>query len=207
MRVERTSNNYRKELKKKVLKVAMHEFFKKGIRAVKMDDIASILSISKRTLYEMYPNKEELLIEGICLYNEEKHNHMYECSTAPGSNVMDVLMEFYNMQLESVNEITPLFFADLQKYEKAKKFIDSNRQKQEEKAERFFQKGVKQGYFREGIDYQIITVAGLTSMQAVLHNEKIVNKGLKNIYHNIVGLFMRGLCTMKGLEILEERLK
>ena len=38
-------------------------FAEKGIRAVKMDDIARMLTISKRTLYEIYPNKEELLLE------------------------------------------------------------------------------------------------------------------------------------------------
>lgn len=63
MKRTRATTEYRKELKGKILEVALCEFKQKGIRAVKMDDIARMLTISKRTLYEIYPNKEELLLE------------------------------------------------------------------------------------------------------------------------------------------------
>ena len=65
----RKTNNptcYRQELKDKILTVAMKEFKQKGIRSVKMDDIANLLSISKRTMYEIYADKEHLLLEGVC---------------------------------------------------------------------------------------------------------------------------------------------
>ena len=45
--------SYRQQLREKILKISMEEFKSKGIRAVKMDDIAALLGISKRTLYEM----------------------------------------------------------------------------------------------------------------------------------------------------------
>ena len=56
---------YRQELKGRILKESIKEFKKNGIKQVKMDDIANNLSISKRTLYEIYPNKEVLLLEGL----------------------------------------------------------------------------------------------------------------------------------------------
>ena len=56
---------YREQLKDRILKTAMQEFLTNGIKQVKMDDIARKLGISKRTLYEIYGNKEELLFEGI----------------------------------------------------------------------------------------------------------------------------------------------
>lgn len=62
---------YRETLKGKILTAAMAAFTKKGIKAVKMDDIAAALSISKRTLYELYENKEDLLLEGIKRYNKK----------------------------------------------------------------------------------------------------------------------------------------
>lgn len=43
---------YRRELRNRILSVSMDEFHAHGVRAVKMDDIACKLSISKRTLYE-----------------------------------------------------------------------------------------------------------------------------------------------------------
>ena len=56
---------YRRGLKGKILETAMVMFAKNGIKAVRMDDIASSLNISKRTLYEIFENKEVLLFEGI----------------------------------------------------------------------------------------------------------------------------------------------
>lgn len=38
-------------------------FYQHGIRKVKMDDIAKRLRISKRTVYEIYADKEDLLLE------------------------------------------------------------------------------------------------------------------------------------------------
>lgn len=51
MRKNNSQNSYRQELRERILATAMNEFYTKGIKAVKMDDIAKRLSISKRTLY------------------------------------------------------------------------------------------------------------------------------------------------------------
>lgn len=45
----------RQLLKEKICLTALRLFHKRGIRQVKMDDIATTLSVSKRTLYEIYP--------------------------------------------------------------------------------------------------------------------------------------------------------
>ena len=50
MKTANRLTEYRKELKGRILEVAVDEFLKSGIRAVKMDDIARLLGISKRTL-------------------------------------------------------------------------------------------------------------------------------------------------------------
>ena len=49
---------HRESLHDRILDVAMSLFLEHGIRAVRMDDIANHLSISKRTLYEVFSNKE-----------------------------------------------------------------------------------------------------------------------------------------------------
>ena len=45
---------YKKALKGRIMETAMKAFAERGVKAVKMDDIAQMLSISKRTLYEIY---------------------------------------------------------------------------------------------------------------------------------------------------------
>ena len=61
---------YRENLRNKILNTAMTLFKQRGIKAVRMDDIATEMGISKRTLYEIYSNKEDLLYE--CVKNDGK---------------------------------------------------------------------------------------------------------------------------------------
>ena len=69
-----TPTEYREQLRGRILETAMKEFCARGIKQVKMDDIARKLGISKRTLYEIYANKETLLFEGV-KQREEAYDH------------------------------------------------------------------------------------------------------------------------------------
>ena len=57
-------NQYRQELKDRIISYAMPEFYKRGVKAVKMDEISQGLHVSKRTVYEIFGDKEELLLAG-----------------------------------------------------------------------------------------------------------------------------------------------
>ena len=77
---------YKLELRNRILKAAMTEFLHKGVKSVKMDDIANTLAISKRTLYEIYSNKEELLLE-VCAYTSRSSTTTC-CNTAWTRTIM-----------------------------------------------------------------------------------------------------------------------
>lgn len=117
------TSSYRLDLKDKILKVAMQAFSSKGIRAVKMDDIAKMMSISKRTLYEIYADKETLLYSGVKRREEEFSDHMDHFSEAEGHSVIDTLVEFARCLLEYSGNVNPVFYADLHKYEKVLNFL------------------------------------------------------------------------------------
>ena len=93
-----TQTAYRQNLKGVILNVAMQEFYSNGIRNVKMDDIARKLQISKRTLYEIYGNKEELLLEGLTRDEAEFESQLQEFTQSKKRNVMEVVMKFFQMQ-------------------------------------------------------------------------------------------------------------
>ena len=78
MQEKKTITAYKKGLRAVILKAAMKAFTEKGIRAVKMDDIAESLAISKRTMYEIYATKEELLYEGVKTFREDRRKKFME---------------------------------------------------------------------------------------------------------------------------------
>ena len=106
-------NDYRKELKSRIIDYAMDEFYKRGIKAVKMDEISQGLHVSKRTVYEIFGDKEELLLAGLKARDEQmrKQLDIYACNEA--HNVIDVLGYFYKVQMEVNSAIGVSFFEEI----------------------------------------------------------------------------------------------
>ena len=77
----------RRELREKIIIAAGELFAKDGIRSVTMDDIAASFGISKRTLYELFSDKEALLIDCIRMEMELEEVYMRE-QAAQSYNVL-----------------------------------------------------------------------------------------------------------------------
>ncbi|MBP3843481.1 MAG: TetR/AcrR family transcriptional regulator [Prevotella sp.] len=197
---------YRKELRGRILEVAMQDFIQRGIRAVKMDDIAGSLGISKRTLYEIFPNKESLLLEGIRLKQAMGEEEMAKYVTEKNPNTMDIIMKFYHMQMEELSSLPLTFITDISRYPLVTEFLRKKRKKSEENANRFFQRGVKEGYFRSDVDYELISRFGEGMTQNAIARQLYFQYEPQYIFRNIIFLFLRGFCTQKGLEYIDNTL-
>ena len=197
---------YRKELRGRILEVAMQDFIQRGIRAVKMDDIAGSLGISKRTLYEIFPNKESLLLEGIRLKQAMGEEEMAKYVTEKNPNTMDIIMKFYHMQMEELSSLPLTFITEISRYPLVTEFLRKKHQKSEENANRFFLRGVKEGYFRSDVDYELISRIGEGMMQNAIARQLYYQYEPQYIFRNIIFLFLRGFCTQKGLEYIDNTL-
>lgn len=101
------ATSYRIALKDRIMEAAMMLFRERGIKAVKMDDIAQQrLGISKRTLYEICEDKEKLLYYCIVTYDRRRQEHM-ENYVNEGHNVIDVIVEAYRMRLKETRTRLP----------------------------------------------------------------------------------------------------
>lgn len=68
----------RAELKERIIATATEAFTTKGIKSITMDDIAAALGISKRTLYEVFVDKESLLKDCILTVQAERDRYLQE---------------------------------------------------------------------------------------------------------------------------------
>lgn len=195
--------SYRTELPGKILRIAMREFLHRGVKSVKMDDIANLLGISKRTLYEIYPNKEELLLECVRLHEEDYDRHMADYGCSENYSVIDIIIEFYKLQIESVTDVSATFFQDLHKYKKVTDFLEQKRSARNRNAKEFFVRGVKEGFFLSDVDFDIVLRIGQESVEYAMRTEMYKCYDMKHLMHNILFLFLRGLCTAEGIERLD----
>lgn len=206
MRKTTTPTRYRQDLKDKIVRVAMNEFKSRGVRDVKMDDIANALSISKRTLYEVFDNKEELLICGIKLDEERRKEMMTSFVVKNNPGVMDVILKFYHAQKEAISSINPVFFSDISKYDRVRAYLQELHAGRQESALEFFRRGVGEGYFRADVDYVIVSRMSNATIKYVMESQMYKEYDLKYIFRNIVLVFLRGFCTLKGQEIIDKKL-
>lgn len=198
---------YRKELRERILAASMEEFRKHGVRAVKMDDIAIKLGISKRTLYEIYSNKETLLLEGMKMYEEDFDAYMTRFVESDEHNVIETIIEFYNLQIKQSANINPLYFEELHRYPSVLAFFEQKHKDRRLKQNLFFKRGVNEGYFRDDVDYDILGRICDSSMEYVMRTQMYREFKLDYILHNLTLLYVRGICTEEGVRKLDEALE
>lgn len=194
---------YKLELRNRILKAAMTEFLHKGVKSVKMDDIANTLAISKRTLYEIYSNKEELLLEAVRIHEQEFNDHMLQYSLDKNHNVMDIIIEFYKKKLLSIADVSPLFLVELRKYKQVVEYLERMNAERHNNALLFFRRGVKEGFFRSDLNFDIILKTSSASADYAMETQMYKNYSITAIMHNTIFLYLRGICTTKGIKVLD----
>lgn len=194
---------YKLELHNRILKAAMTEFLHKGVKSVKMDDIANTLAISKRTLYEIYSNKEELLLEAVRIHEQEFNDHMLQYSLDKNHNVMDIIIEFYKKKLLAIADVSPLFLVELRKYKQVVEYLERMNAERHNNALLFFCRGVKEGFFRSDLNFDIILKTSSASANYAMETQMYKNYSITAIMHNTIFLYLRGICTTKGIKVLD----
>lgn len=195
--------DYCLELREKIPDVALPQFFKRGIKAVRMDEIASIMSISKRTLYEVYDNKEELLIEGLSRSKSRLNEHMATHASTAG-NEMEILIEYLRYQMDNLHDISPQFFIDVKKYPGIRRFLDDEREHRRAMAKEFTTRGIEHGYFIPDLNYDIFNIISDAMMEYSMQTRLYEKFSMKEIMRTIVVILLRGCCTEKGRRLLDE---
>ena len=148
---------YKQGLRSKILDKAIHDFRERGIRSVRMDDVATELKISKRTLYEIFENKEQFLSEAVQRYYENRRQNM-EVQIEHCKNVMEIIIVFLRKKIDEIHNTNPQFYADLPHYPQLADYLQTQKERIRKESSDFFERGKKEGYFREEINLDLVTI-------------------------------------------------
>ncbi len=187
----------------------MDVFMKYGIRSVTMDDLARHLSVSKKTLYKYFKDKNDLVIKGM-----EYHHKMEQCAMEAcfdeKLNAIDENFAISKVILEQLQNIHPSVMYDLEKYypEAMAKFDDYKKTVVKEWVENNLKKGIEEGLFREDINIPIITAMYLARMNDFMHTDLFPEEySPADIYLEIFRYHIRGVASQKGVNYLKEKVK
>lgn len=193
----------RVELRERIILAAVELFTTNGIKSITMDEIAASLGISKRTLYEVFPDKETLLEE--CILKSQKDGDIFVKGVIETSgNVLEVLLRCYQWSIERFHATNKKFFEDIKKYPKAYWLMKNNRNRSSEDTVNFFKEGVKQGIFRDDVNFAIINLLVRDQLDLLMNSDICNEYSFLEVYESIMFTFLRGISTEKGARVLED---
>ena len=195
------------DIKERITKGAEELFMKYGIRSVSMDDISHRLSISKKTIYQYFKDKDDVVNVVTKLHLEQEGMEMEQIFNQ-SKNVVEELMNISICLRKNVSNMNPSLLLDLRKYHLNgwNRWLDFKNNYIRKAVIRNIKNGVKEGYFRPEINEEIVATVRLEHVQMGF-DEQIFPKEkftLAEVHAQLFDLFTYGLLTEKGRKVFEQ---
>ena len=193
------------EIQERIRQKADELFRRYGIRSVTMDEIATQLGMSKKTIYQYYTDKDQL-VDAVAV---DEIQFSQECcikDAAVSANAIEEIfrvMEFVEVMFRNMN---PSMLHDLEKYHPVgyRKFLDHKNKFLYDMVRKNIERGIKEELYRPEIDIEIMSRYRLESMMLVFNNELFPSSkfNLVKLHHEILEHFLYGLATLKGYKLI-----
>lgn len=187
----------------------MSLLIKNGLKATTMDSVASSLKMSKRTLYEIFPNKSEMVAEAvktIYLQMREKADKIY--ATSP--DVVEALLRCFKLQRDFISRVSVNYFRDADcLFKEAKEKSIATKEEMFDNLRHVLQQGVEEGYFRQDVNFMLHIRMVQIQMESLKRMEELFPPDitLLEIFDTINLNALRSIATPKGLEKIDEVVK
>jgi len=182
-------------------------FLKAGIKSVTMDDIARHLGMSKKTIYQFFKDKNELVIGLVRKKIQEDEEQMEEILNK-SSNVIEGMINMMKCSEEIFSRINPVVIHDLQKYhpDAWKQFQNFKSGVIVQTLEELLKKGIEQGYIRAEIDVKIIARMRMGQVEMGFDNAIFPQSefNMWKVQQQFLEHFNYGICTLEGYKLLNE---
>ncbi len=175
-----------------------------GIKSVTMDDIARNLAVSKKTIYQEFADKNELV-----LLFTQRHLHKYQTEFQQIGNTSTNAIEELHMASQClrriVEETSPNVMYDLKKYH-AKAwslFLSYKDSVFKEYVKKVIVQGMNEGVFRSNIDPEILSTVRIEEVQLCFNLDLFPKEkfNLAQVQIHVFQNFVLGLLTDKGRQL------
>lgn len=184
-------------LRQTITEQALNMFKTHGIKAVRMDDVAKELKISKRTLYEQFVDKEQLLLECVML-NSENSKKIYEDFMSKTNNLMEILCFFIKYRLEEFSRYNSLFFMEVIKYKPVRDYLEDISKSRIKEQENFIKRGIEEGLVVDNINFKLLSRINKAAIDNLIRDKVYEQYPLSDIFRTFMMVFLRGILTEKG---------
>lgn len=169
------SKNQQNIMRKKVLSGARKLFFGFGYSKVTMDELASELNMSKRTLYQLYNNKNILLEAVIYDFFQEFQDNINKIIYSKNIKGLASLEQMISLIQVQLTKFSINAFEDIRKNnpEAWQKIINLREKMFNNQLRELLNQAKKEDIIRDDIDVEIIVILILNTIQSVVNPETI----------------------------------
>lgn len=193
------------ELEKRIVGRASELFLMHGIKSVTMDFIAREAGISKRTLYEVFRDKDALLLKTL-IYQEEQNRQERAKVASNCQNSFELSLKEYERISQGIRRVNRNYILDLKRYHpKIAAFLEENHRGQMERMIEITEEGIREGYIRPELNSRILALLLRVQLEMIMSSEEIEknNFSFAEVFETIVMNYARGIATPKGLELID----
>lgn len=178
-----------------------------GLKSIRMDDIAGHLGVSKRTIYEIFGDKENLILE--CMrYHSREHVHKKLSGTGEDMNIIEEMLYILDSWDKNINVNYKLALNLKKFYPKVFDIIsEENQEEGYAKLRKKLIKGVEDGLLADNINYDLAISIFSNSIYGLTNRQNLIlpkNVSEKDAYKYVITYFFRGIATEKGIKMIDE---
>ena len=177
---------------------------KNGILSTTMDQLASTLRISKRTLYEIFISKDRLveeILKAYYVYVRDNQRVIIEKS----DNIIDGLIKIFIFSRSLLSEINLDFYRDMDYHQHLQKDFEETEIPYNVHMLETIKEGIKKGLVRDDIDFLLMYRLMLIQMNLLkqMDNPFPQDISILDVYNTIFLGFLRSIVSRKGMSILD----
>jgi len=186
--------------KEEIIRATRELIARNGIRAVRVDEIAQTLGISKRTLYEMFTDKNDLV--GACLdyMSHQQRERIVACSKRRGSNSLQKVLKLANEYMDNLYTVDPRFLSDIRHKVIFAEHYDEHREFWHREITRCLEACRDEELLLPEID----APAFADRLMNTLYELRLTGTVREELYL-FCRTILRGAATRKGIELIDRR--
>lgn len=190
----------------RILRKITDLLYDKGMKALTMDFVASSLGMSKRTLYEIFGSKNEML-KNVMRHAHKIYSKKSEEEFLKASNVMEGMLRIHMIQREVMARLSVDFFRDMDSmFPEVKKLHKESEELRYKQFERIYKKGIAEGVFRPDVNYKILPRILEIQLESLKRMEELFPPDLDivEVSDSISIGFLRSIASPKGMDMLDK---
>ena len=195
------------DTKSKILQVADQQYHKYGIRSVSMDDIARELGMSKKTIYQFYKDKNEL-VKSVAQLKIDQEKQEFNQILKVSKNAIDELFQLSKCLRNNLHEMNPSLLFDLQKFhsESWELWVDFKNDFIKNAVLNVIERGKKDGCFRPEINAEIMAIYRIETIQLAFDQTLFPKEKfeLASLQLELFDHFVFGLLSTEGRKQYEQ---